>query len=214
VTDSYWDTQTTGQPTSDGGTGLTTSEMTGSAATNNMQGFDFTSTWKTVTNPDDYPILAFQAEDDPDPANFEVSIDSTNSPVTEGDTLTVTGTITNTGGQQDTQDIIASTSGLGSVTRPVTLDAGESTTETVSIPTSTGDAGSFTITVESDDDTATTTVTVESDGGGGGSVVDNYRNQNGNVDTGGLQQAINDFIQQSISTGDLQAVINAFIQSR
>jgi len=48
----------------------------------------------------------------------------------------------------------------------------------------------------------------------GGSVVDNYRNSNGNVDTGGLQRAINDFIQNNIDTGDLQAVINAFIQSR
>jgi hypothetical protein len=67
VTESYWDTQTTGQPTSAGnGTGLTTSEMTGSAATNNMQGFEFTSTWETVTNPDDYPILAFQDEDGED----------------------------------------------------------------------------------------------------------------------------------------------------
>ncbi|MDZ7688029.1 MAG: PKD domain-containing protein [Halobacteriales archaeon] len=34
--------------------------MTGSAAPNNMQGFDFTNTWETITNPDDYPILAWQ----------------------------------------------------------------------------------------------------------------------------------------------------------
>jgi len=62
VTDSYWDTETTGQSTSDGGTGLTTSEMTGSAATSNMVAFDFTSTWETVTNPDDYPVLAWQVD--------------------------------------------------------------------------------------------------------------------------------------------------------
>jgi len=64
VTESYWDTETTGQSTSAGnGTGLTTSEMTGSAATNNMQGFNFTSTWETVTNPDDYPILVWQTDE-------------------------------------------------------------------------------------------------------------------------------------------------------
>jgi hypothetical protein len=63
VINSYWDTETTGRPTSDGGTELTTSEMTGSTAPGNMTGFDFTSTWETVTNPDDYPILAFQSED-------------------------------------------------------------------------------------------------------------------------------------------------------
>jgi hypothetical protein len=168
VTDSYWDTQSTGQSTSAGnGTGLTTSEMTGSAATSNMAGFDFTDTWKTVTSPDDYPILAWQTQTAPSPPNFEVSIDSTNSPVTEGDTLTVTATVTNTGGQQDTQTITASASGLGSITRPVTLNGGESTTETVSIPTSPGDAGTFTITVETADDTATTTVTINPAGGGG-----------------------------------------------
>jgi hypothetical protein len=64
VTDSYWDTETTGQSTSDGGTGLTTPEMTGTAATSNMVGFDFTTTWETVTSPDDYPILAWQTGDE------------------------------------------------------------------------------------------------------------------------------------------------------
>lgn len=57
VEDSYWDTETTGQDESDGGTGLTTSEMTGSAAPDNMGGFDFEEVWTTVTNPDDYPEL-------------------------------------------------------------------------------------------------------------------------------------------------------------
>jgi hypothetical protein len=166
VRKSYWDVQSSGQSTSARGTGLTTSEMTGSAATSNMAGFDFTDTWKTVTSPDDYPILAWQTQTAPSPPNFEVSIDSTNSPVTEGDTLTVTATVTNTGGQQDTQTITASASGLGSITRPVTLNGGESTTETVSIPTSPGDAGTFTITVETADDTATTTVTINPAGGG------------------------------------------------
>jgi len=65
VTESYWDKQSTGQPDSDGGTGLTTSEMTGSAATSNMDGFDFTSTWETV--PEDYPMLAWQNDDNAGP---------------------------------------------------------------------------------------------------------------------------------------------------
>jgi hypothetical protein len=57
ITDSYWDTRTTGQSTSaGGGTGLNTSQMTGSAARGNMTGFDFTSAWETVSNPDGYPI--------------------------------------------------------------------------------------------------------------------------------------------------------------
>jgi len=70
VSDSYWDEEKTGQTTSDGGTGLNTSEMTGSAAPGNMTGFDFTNTWETVTDPDDYPILAWELEPT---ASFTVS---------------------------------------------------------------------------------------------------------------------------------------------
>jgi hypothetical protein len=55
VTASYWDTAATGQSTSDGGTGLTTSEMQGSAAETNMDGFDFTNTWTTASG--EYPGL-------------------------------------------------------------------------------------------------------------------------------------------------------------
>ena len=69
VTDSYWDTETTGQDTSgrddgtEGGTGLTTSEMQGSEAETNMDGFDFANVWDSVlesdgdTSADGYPIL-------------------------------------------------------------------------------------------------------------------------------------------------------------
>jgi hypothetical protein len=63
ITESYWDVQSTGRSTPAGnGTGLATSGMTGSAALNNMQGFDFRSTWETV--PGDYPILAWQTDGD------------------------------------------------------------------------------------------------------------------------------------------------------
>jgi len=61
VTNSYWDTGAAGQSTSAGnGTGLTTVEMTGSSARNNMRGFDFTDTWETVGG--DYPILSWQRD--------------------------------------------------------------------------------------------------------------------------------------------------------
>jgi len=58
--DGYWDTESSGISFSIIGIGLTTSEMTGSAATSNMTGFDFTNIWATVTDPDDYPILVWQ----------------------------------------------------------------------------------------------------------------------------------------------------------
>ncbi len=148
-------------------------------------------------------------ESETEPSNFEVSIDSTNSPVEEGDTLTVTGTIENTGVESDTQTITATVSGIGSVTETVSVDGGDSRTETVSVPTGIGDAGTYTLTVSSDDDSDTTEVTVQSDSDG--DVVDDYRNEQGIVDTGGLQDAIADFIQGNIGTGDLQEVISAFI---
>jgi len=60
---SYWDVDTTGQDESDGGTGLTTDEMTGGEALDNIDGFDFEETWETVKEDDEdadddgYPIL-------------------------------------------------------------------------------------------------------------------------------------------------------------
>jgi hypothetical protein len=63
VSNSYWDTESSGQSSSDGGTGLTTSEMIGDSASENMEGFNFSSNWETVSftdpgqNFDGYPIL-------------------------------------------------------------------------------------------------------------------------------------------------------------
>jgi len=82
--------------------------MTGTDAINNMTGFDFANTWRTVTNPDGYPILAWEK-------------------------------------------------------------------------------------------------------GGSGTILDAYRNQQGNVDLQGLQQAIEDFTNNRIDLSTLQNVIDEFI---
>jgi hypothetical protein len=53
----YWDTETTGRSTSDGGTGLTTLEMKGSAASYNMN-LAFGTTWDAVASSQvSYPYL-------------------------------------------------------------------------------------------------------------------------------------------------------------
>ena len=63
VTYSYWDIETSEIEESDGGTGLTTEEMTGAEAEDNMEGFDFEEIWETVEKNDEdavkdsYPIL-------------------------------------------------------------------------------------------------------------------------------------------------------------
>lgn len=61
VVDSYWDTEASGQTTSSGGIGLTTSEMQGASAETNMSGFDFTNSWETISA--DYPDLIVDKED-------------------------------------------------------------------------------------------------------------------------------------------------------
>lgn len=58
VTESYWDVRTTGRPASDGGTGLTTAQMTGDAARTNMTGLAFETVWQTRSG--GYPVLKIQ----------------------------------------------------------------------------------------------------------------------------------------------------------
>jgi hypothetical protein len=95
------------------------------------------------------------------PANFEVTIDSTNSPVSEGDTLTVDATIANTGDDSATQTVTLDVPGLGQTSTSVALSGGQSTTETFSVSTGSGDAGDYTATVESQDDSDSRAITVQ-----------------------------------------------------
>lgn len=95
---------------------------------------------------------------------FDVSIVSTNAPVEEGETLTVDATITNTGAMSGTQTIRLEDTGFSNSqqdTTDETLGPGQSRTVTLEWPTSSGDAGSGDVTVESDDDSDATQVTVD-----------------------------------------------------
>jgi hypothetical protein len=97
-----------------------------------------------------------------DPANFDVSIDSTNSPVTEGETLRIDATVRNTGDESGTQTIEANVLGVGSDTQRVNgLAGGSSRGVEFNIPTSTGDADEYTVEVISEDDTATRGISVD-----------------------------------------------------
>jgi hypothetical protein len=65
VVASYWDKQATGQNNSAGDAiGLSTAEMTGSAARDSMSGLNFDTSWNTQSG--GYPILAQQADDKSD----------------------------------------------------------------------------------------------------------------------------------------------------
>ncbi len=70
VENSFWDTKASGLETSDGGTGLTTDEMTGENAAEYMDALDYDDIWETVLEDDEdvtekgYPILqAIDRED-------------------------------------------------------------------------------------------------------------------------------------------------------
>ena len=54
---SYWDVETSGQSSSDGGIGLTTKQMTKRKAKDNMVGFDFDTVWQESNG---YPLLHWQ----------------------------------------------------------------------------------------------------------------------------------------------------------
>jgi len=97
---------------------------------------------------------------DSEGAVFDVSILRTNAPVAEGEQLEVTVRIENTGDAAGTQTIEVDGEGLGSTTTTVSLDAGEVTAAMVSFSTTSGDAGSYTITATSDDDTGVESIQV------------------------------------------------------
>lgn len=100
-------------------------------------------------------------------AFFAVEITNTNSPVDEGETLTVDAEIENTGDDEDTQTIelvIDNDEDIGTVDEEeVTLDAGDVTSLTLEWETEDGHAGEYDATVSSDDDSDTEPVTVEDD---------------------------------------------------
>lgn len=131
-----------------------------------------------VTN-DNYTLTV----EEPAPAVFDVGISTTNEPVTEGETLSVSASVENTGGEPDTQTVELSIDGDTVDSDAVSLDAGGSTTTSLVWNTGEGDAGSYDAVVSSEDDSATTEVSVEEQtvqpspdfgggfgGGGGGSL--------------------------------------------
>jgi hypothetical protein len=68
--------------------------------------------------------------------------------------------VENTGGELNAQEVTSDAESLGSDATTFFLNPGELTTETFSIPTDEGDAGTYTVTVETRDDTDTATLTV------------------------------------------------------
>ena len=127
TTDSYWDTEATGQDSSAGGaTGLTTAQLTGAAAKTNMSGFEFGTIWQARS--DGYPALLVLDSEAPTIASTAKSGYNPTRPTTIETTHNATGVI-------DTSDvairILNATNGNGTVVAvnsTVPLDGDATTT--------------------------------------------------------------------------------------
>lgn len=115
----------------------------------------------TTESPDNTDSTTVTIDAQPDDTEFEVSMGATNSPVEEGDRLTINADVTNVGDLSGTETIELEIPGLGSDSQSVTLDGGEELSVGFDIYTAAGDAGSYTATAESPDDSASMSVSVE-----------------------------------------------------
>jgi len=85
---------------------------------------------------------------------FDVEITDTNEPVVEGNSLTVNGTVTNTGLASDTQEVnLTDFNGNEVDSQTFTLNDGESDTFSLTWNTNVGDTATDNVTVASEDDT-------------------------------------------------------------
>lgn len=150
--------------------GLSTSEMTGSSASTNMSGLDFTNYFSTSS---EYPVLSSfdttaqvnsQQRNILSDAFEDVTIDSINSPITEGETLTVDYTVTNTGEQESPNvDIELIAGGIVRDIEEFLLSPGETYTSSLNWTTQSGDDSIDTVSVSSNDETESQSVTIETD---------------------------------------------------
>jgi len=156
--DSYWDTELSGQDDSSNAEGLSTDEMTGDAAVDNMDGFDFDTVWQSQTDPAEYPSLQIFQQDD-SAVNFVVTIRDPDDggEVREDEQLDVTVAVTNTGSEPGTQDIEL-TAPIQETQASVELAGNDETEIEITIPESEVE-GTFDIIVESDDTTDAVSVT-------------------------------------------------------
>jgi hypothetical protein len=161
VAESYWDVETTGLSASaGGGTGLATAELTGAAARETMQGFDVPGTWHLTES---YPEPAWA-----DAGPFRaVDVTGTTSPVEAGDSLEITATVANYGGERARQTVTLTDTGFTGSSQDavaVDLDVGDAESVTLSWATGRGDVGAGTVTVASANDSDAVVVEVTGTG--------------------------------------------------
>lgn len=113
---------------------------------------------------------------------IDVSILDTNSPVTEGEALTVEARVSNPSEIPGSGTLTAEVDGLGSDTGRFSLAGGGEETKSFRIPTEIGDAGEYTVTVSVGDAADSTDVTVEEDAEAGENEDDGTETDDGSED--------------------------------
>lgn len=118
-------------------------------------------------------------------AEYDVTIGSVNTPVEEGERVTLLATVENTGERAGDQDVTFNVNGQPSPLgiSSVYLDPSEAQTVQFNWDTVTGDNGTHTATVASDDDTATDSITIGTPSKANFAVTLDYANGNA-VDAG------------------------------
>lgn len=132
--------------------------------------------WATIGGDAGEYTAVVASEDDEDStavtvqesARFEVEIESTSSPIPEGERLAVTAVVENTGGVTATQTIDLTVDDEEPDATSLTLAGGNSETVTLRWTTGDGDAGEHTAVVASEDDEDAAEVRVETPSGNGG----------------------------------------------
>lgn len=127
-----------------------------------------TLTWNTAVGDSGDYNASVASEDDQavapvsvlSQANFTVSLQGTNSPVTERDVLEVMAAIENAGDQSGTQNVTLEVGGVSRDTDTLTLSGGQSQSITLTWNTAIGDSGDYNAIVASEDDSAGTSVSV------------------------------------------------------
>ncbi|WP_135305364.1 PKD domain-containing protein [Haloarcula amylovorans] len=97
----------------------------------------------------------------PAPASFDLSNLNVESPVTQGDTATVTATVENTGDEEATQTVAFDLDGSQADSQSVTLAGGASQQVSFDVDTTDLSTGDHTVAVATDDDSASGTMTIE-----------------------------------------------------
>ncbi|THE63272.1 hypothetical protein D8Y22_19095 [Salinadaptatus halalkaliphilus] len=96
-----------------------------------------------------------------DPSALAIDALATNSPVGEGDTLSVEATVTNVGEREADRPITLEIDGTAVDSRPLSLAGGDTDSIVLEWDTDGADPGEYEATVDVDDETATTTATIE-----------------------------------------------------